>query len=95
MSEAATETTTDGGRRGRPRPPEVEARDLRVVELLTEGPKTRNQLTEVLGVKPGIAYLSIYRLRREGRVEKVRVQVTENNEDGTTATRNRDAWKLI
>lgn len=82
-------------RRGRPRPQEVMQRDERVRELLASGPKTRNELATALSVDPNTAYLSIFRLRRAGQVEKVRVEYTENGENGEAKTRSRFAWQLV
>ena len=72
-NEAAPEAgaeDTGSGRRGRPRPQETIERDDKVVASLQDSPKTTGELAEELGVEKGIAYLSIYRLRREGRVQK-------------------------
>jgi DNA-binding transcriptional ArsR family regulator len=54
---------------GRPRSPEVIARDERVRTLLVEeGPLTRNQLADRLGVPKGATYLALRRLRDAGLV---------------------------
>lgn len=60
-------------RRGRPRSPETIQRDEQVLKLLTTGgPQTREHLVEQLdGMKPSLVYLALWRLRREGRVERV------------------------
>lgn len=59
-------------RRGRPRSPETIQRDEQVLKLLTAGgPQTRERLVEQLdGMKPSLVYLALWRLRREGRVER-------------------------
>lgn len=55
-------------RRGRPRPSAVIARDEQIYELLTQGPRTRNQIAAETGLTPSLAYLAIDRLRRAGRI---------------------------
>lgn len=75
------ESEAQPSRRGRPRPQDVLQRDDRTLELLREGPKTRNELAEALGVKPDTAYLSLYRLRRAGQVEKIHGEGAEGVED--------------
>lgn len=58
-------------RRGRPRSPETVERDQRVLTLLQEGPRTKEQLVEALGsLKPTHVYLSLWRLARAGHVER-------------------------
>lgn len=58
-------------RRGRPRSPETVERDNRVLALLQQGPQTKEQLVEALGnLKATHVYLSLWRLTREGRVER-------------------------
>lgn len=54
--------------RGRPRPPETVQRDERILSLLKEEPRTRNQLAELTGVPPVKVYLSLDRLRKAGLV---------------------------
>jgi predicted ArsR family transcriptional regulator len=54
--------------RGRPRPQETIDRDQAILAYLTEhGPTTRNAVAEALGLSKTVAYLSLDRLRREGR----------------------------
>jgi hypothetical protein len=78
----ATESTEQTSRRGRPRSQEAIARDEAVYGTLADGAQlTRNEIAEKLGFAGGLTYLSIYRLRREGRVVRV--------SDGTT----RRAWR--
>lgn len=56
--------------RGRPRPQETIDRDRRVLAYLEqEGPQTRNRLAEVLGEEKSKVWLSLDRLRREGKVQ--------------------------
>jgi hypothetical protein len=71
-----TETTTEQPvqdkpkRSGRPRTEETLTRDKKVFDLLsTQGPRTTQEIAEALGLtSPGIAYLCIFRLKRQGRV---------------------------
>jgi predicted Rossmann fold nucleotide-binding protein DprA/Smf involved in DNA uptake len=62
---------TASTRRGRPRSQETIQRDEAVLKTLGEGPKTKEQLVQELGVKDTHVYLSLWRLRRDGKVEKV------------------------
>lgn len=56
-------------RRGRPRSPETIERDERVLSALRAGGQlTKEQLVTELGLAPNMIYLSLWRLRREGRV---------------------------
>jgi predicted Rossmann fold nucleotide-binding protein DprA/Smf involved in DNA uptake len=57
-------------RRGRPRSQETIARDAQVLKALGEGPKTKEQLVDELGLAPQLVYLSLWRLKRDQRVEK-------------------------
>jgi predicted transcriptional regulator len=69
----STEPNADGGSaQGRPRPQDTIARDNQVHQILTEkGALTRKQLADELGVTPSLAYMSLFRLRKTGRVERV------------------------
>jgi Mn-dependent DtxR family transcriptional regulator len=59
--------------RGRPRPAATVERDELIFRTLHEqGPTGRQSLADMFGVNPNIVYLSLNRLRRAGRVEKVR-----------------------
>lgn len=69
-------------RRGRPRAQETIERDDAVRTALGEGPLTKDQLVEKLSLKPELVYLSLWRLRKTGQVEKV-------STDGS-----RHLWKL-
>lgn len=71
-ADAAGGTTPETPRRrGRPRSPETVERDERVLALLSQsGPQTREQLVEALQLPPNMVYLSLWRLRREARVER-------------------------
>jgi hypothetical protein len=57
-------------RRGRPRSPETIRRDEAVLTALSEGPRTKEQLVEQLRFKDTYVYLSLWRLRRDGKVER-------------------------
>jgi predicted Rossmann fold nucleotide-binding protein DprA/Smf involved in DNA uptake len=63
----ARETPT---RRGRPRAQETIQRDEVVLKALGAGPRTKEQLTQELGLKDTHVYLSLWRLRRDGHVER-------------------------
>ena len=57
--------------RGRPRPKETIDRDERVLRLVCERPRTRNELRELMRMDPGtevLVYLSLSRLRQRGKV---------------------------
>lgn len=63
-------TTTE--RRGRPRPQATVERDERVYQLLrAEGRLTREQIAEKLSITPSIAYMSLFRLKRDGYAQRV------------------------
>lgn len=59
--------------RGRPRPEETIKRDERVLSLLREQPMSRNRIWEKLSLEeslsPSQVWLSLDRLRREGKVK--------------------------
>lgn len=59
--------------RGRPRPQETIARDAEVLRVIEElgGSATKRAVVDALGVDLGLAYLSLIRLRRAGRIERV------------------------
>lgn len=56
---------------GRPRPQETRDRDEQIYAALTE-PKTREQLVAETGVESKLVYLSLYRLRRDDRIQRTR-----------------------
>lgn len=70
-------------RRGRPRSPETIERDERVLALLSDGPRTRESLVENLALRPQLVYLSLWRLRRQGRVEL------------TSDAQTRHLWRVV
>lgn len=58
----------DKPKRGRPRPPETIERDAMVHQLLlTDGRLTRNMIVEKTGLPESQVYLSLSRLRGEGK----------------------------
>jgi hypothetical protein len=61
---------TASTRRGRPRSQETIQRDELVLKKLAEGPRTKEQLVQELGLKDTHVYLSLWRLRRDGHVER-------------------------
>lgn len=73
MTEVAEETPAAKSA-GRPRPTETVERDQRVFDHLVVGgaPKSTEAVATELGLERKIAYLSLYRLRREGRVTNAR-----------------------
>lgn len=66
---APEDTTT---RQGRPRPSDTIERDEQVFNVLTE-PKSRETIAAELNMAPKLVYLSLYRLRKTGRVNRERV----------------------
>lgn len=58
--------------RGRPRVPEVVARDEAVYQALTPTPASVAQLAESTGNTKNATYLSLWRLRNQGRVALAR-----------------------
>lgn len=58
--------------RGRPRPVSTLERDEEVFKMLNDAPRSRQQLADYLGVNLNIVYMSLIRLRRAGRVTRVR-----------------------
>jgi Mn-dependent DtxR family transcriptional regulator len=58
-------------RPGRPRPQDTIDRDEKVYQILTEsGALKKPDVAERLGIEPKLAYMSLYRLRRQGYVQK-------------------------
>jgi predicted Rossmann fold nucleotide-binding protein DprA/Smf involved in DNA uptake len=58
--------------RGRPRPLGTIERDEQVYAALGNGPAGRAELALHFGVNVNIIYMSLIRLRKAGRVDKVR-----------------------
>jgi len=70
VTEAPTIEATP--RRGRPRPQETQDRDAQVLAAIGPEPATREALVQKTGIDPKLVYLSLYRLRRDGLVERRR-----------------------
>ena len=72
-------------RPGRPRDPDVIARDEAIYQLITQGIGSRRELADRTGYDRDAVYLSCSRLKRQGRIR----QCTENGaivwavDDGT------------
>lgn len=66
-----TETTV---RRGRPRPETTITRDNEIFDYLAsaESGMTRSDLVEKTGLTANEVYLSLHRLRKDGRIERTR-----------------------
>lgn len=61
--------------RGRPRSPEAQARDdeaLKVITKAKDAGATREDVADALSITPQLAYLSIWRLAKAGKVAKFR-----------------------
>lgn len=58
--------------RGRPRPLDTIDRDEQVYAALAQEQRSREDLAKQFGVNLNIIYMSLIRLRRAGRVHKVR-----------------------
>lgn len=91
--DAVVEVAIDGGdasadksKRGRPRDPQAETRDEQVREALAEGPQSREQLATKLGLEGNLVYLSLWRLRKSGIVEKVETEGVKRGWQLVTAT---------
>jgi predicted Rossmann fold nucleotide-binding protein DprA/Smf involved in DNA uptake len=67
----ATETE-ETKQRGRPRPDEVIARDDAVLNAVTDEPKSTQDLVEATSLARNLVYLSLFRLRRDGRVQRAK-----------------------
>lgn len=57
--------------KGRPRDEATIARDNSVLEAVTAGPKTRDQIAADLEITGNLVYLSLWRLRNAGKVVKL------------------------
>lgn len=79
MSTEPNSAESAGGH-GRPRPQDTIARDNQVRELLaSQGPLTRVGIAEKLSITPSLAYMSLFRLSREGAVRRVIGDTTRSN----------------
>lgn len=71
-SEAVTTAKPTRGR-GRPRPAEVQERDDRVLDFVQLSPgQTRDQMESGLKLSSSEVYMSLYRLRAQGKIERRR-----------------------
>lgn len=70
VTEAAETTKTRG--RGRPRSEATIARDERVFDALAAESRTKAGVMEATSLPANEVYLSLWRLRAEGRIERVR-----------------------
>jgi predicted Rossmann fold nucleotide-binding protein DprA/Smf involved in DNA uptake len=71
VTEPAAEGDATSSRRGRPRDQSVIERDQRVLEALQPGEsKTKSQIAADLGLEPNTVYLSLWRLHKNGQVER-------------------------
>lgn len=70
----AAETAAPTSNRGRPRPAETQERDEKVYAAIAGSDRkvTREEIATGVGIKGSEAYLSLYRLHKAGRVERVR-----------------------
>jgi DNA-binding IclR family transcriptional regulator len=57
-------------RRGRPRNPDVIARDEEIYRLLAGGPRSRSSLADATGHERDTVYLSLQRLQRASRIRQ-------------------------
>jgi len=80
-AESAPDAPQERRGRGRGRPADVVERDEKVLSAVTAEGITREKIAEVTGLDPTRVYQSLWRLRRDGKVERTR--------DGRT-----HAWKL-
>jgi hypothetical protein len=72
MTTEVNPTPTEGATHtGRPRPQDTIARDNAVYEtLVANGPLTRSAVAEKMSITPSLAYMSLFRLARDGRVRR-------------------------
>lgn len=68
-TEVTTSSTNAPSRKGRPRPSETIERDNAIYDLL-DTPKTRATLVDETGIEPAKVFLSLHRLRNDGRIER-------------------------
>lgn len=73
VTEVATpEAPAPDGRKGRPRPAETVERDQKVFDALAEGGLTREAIATRTDLEAKSVYLSLWRLKRDSRVEPIR-----------------------
>jgi site-specific DNA-cytosine methylase len=69
---AVAEAPASEATKGRPRSADTVERDQRVFDALAAAGMSRVELAAQLGVAPNLVYLSLWRLKRDSRVERVR-----------------------
>lgn len=75
--------TTQRPQRGRPRPAETIQRDREILALLEANPEglTRNEVADWMGLNTSRAYLSLDRLRRQGKAAKIKAEGSQADKD--------------
>lgn len=69
----ATAESTEAAKKGRPRPDVTIQQDEQAFNALAGDGLTKDELATAIGVESNKAYLSLYRLRRDGRIHKTKV----------------------
>jgi len=69
--------------RGRPRPAETIRRDETILAMLQDNPDglTRNDIAEEMGLNKSRTYLSLDRLRRDGKAQKISPEGSQADKD--------------
>jgi hypothetical protein len=69
--------------RGRPRPAETIERDQKILALLKDHPDglPRNGIAEAMGLNKSVTYLSLDRLRRQGKAQKISPEGSQADKD--------------
>lgn len=87
-----TESTAEApSRRGRPRDPQAEARDIDVLRVISKGARTSIEIAEQVNTDKGKAYLSVYRLVRNRDEQGNAVPLVEKD---TSEGAPRNAWRV-
>lgn len=78
-----TMTAAERAPRGRPRPAETIQRDRDVLDLLRDNPDglTRNEVAEAMRLNTSRTYLSLNRLRVNGKVIKTSPETSQADKD--------------
>lgn len=76
---------TRTGKPGRPKSPEVAARDERVYQLVAAAPQSRGSLAQATGLERTTVYLSLQRLHKARRIRQCLVNgaIVWTANDGT------------
>lgn len=69
---ATTEAPPEDGRKGRPRPTETVERDQKIFDALESGGLSRAAIAARTGIEANLVYLSLWRMKRDNRVEPIR-----------------------